>query len=105
MAVAAVSGISSRPVLIIDCVLNWSDDIGSPMKSIRFRSDRFDPLIFAPGEKDALSALLAWVGDLQAASHASALPSREALEGEFARFDSLESYEREVLMAKRSDDV
>lgn len=105
VAVAAVSGIVSRPVLIIDFVLNWSDDIGSPMKSIRFRSDRFDPLKFAPGEKDALSALMAWVGDLQAASRASALPSRDALEGEFARFDSLEEYERVVLMAKRSDDV
>ncbi|MFK7898101.1 MAG: rhomboid family intramembrane serine protease [Myxococcota bacterium] len=101
VAVAAVRGIVSRPVLIVDCVLNWSDDIGSPMKAIRFRSDRFDPLLFAPGEKDALSALMAWVGEIQSVSRASALPTRKALQGEFVRFDSLEDYEREVLMARR----
>ena len=99
IGMAAVMGLASRPVLVIDFVLNWSTDIGSPMKVLRLRSDRFDPNLFAPGASTPLEALRAWIAELQIASGAACLPTRELLEGRYARFESLEAYEREVLRA------
>jgi hypothetical protein len=101
LAMAAVHGLGDRPVLVIDCVLNRSNRMGEEMKAIRFRSDRFDPAIVEPGAPTPLAALTAWVNRVQASSNANCLPSREFLEGGFARFDSLEDYEREVLGAVR----
>ena len=101
IAMVAVSGLGNRPVLIVDVVLNGSDDVDEPMKLIRFRSDRFDPLGFEPDAANPLAALTAWVKRLQIGSNAICLPSRSILAGEFARFDTLEAYEREVLMATR----
>lgn len=101
IAMAAVSGLASRPVLLVDFVLNWNDDREQSMKLIRLRSDRFDPLQFEPGAGNPLAALTTWVVELQSASDATCLPSRDLLSGSFARFESLEDYEREVLMAVR----
>jgi hypothetical protein len=101
IAMAAVNGLGNRPVLIVDVVLNGSDGVDEPMKLIRFRSDRFDPLGFEPEAEDPLVALTTWVTRLQSRSNAICLPSRQLLEGKFDRFDSLEAYEREVLMAVR----
>ncbi len=99
IGMAAVAGLAARPVLVVDLALNWLDGRSEPLKVIRFRSDRFDPRAFEPGEVDPLQALTAWVRRLQAGGDATCLPSRELLEGRFARFDSVEAYEREVLMA------
>ena len=99
IGMAAVSGLTSRPVLIVDFALNWNEGPEAPLKVIRLRSDRFDPQRFEPTPGSPLEALTAWIGRLQARSGAACLPSRDMLEGRFARFDSLESYEREVLMA------
>ena len=103
IAIAAVAGLGPRPVLVLDCVLNWMADAGEPMKSIRFRSDRFDPQRYVPSAASPLAALTAWLRDLESLSGATCLPTRQALEGSFERFASLEDYEREVLLA-RSDD-
>jgi membrane associated rhomboid family serine protease len=105
IAMAAVSGLGNRPVLIVDVVLSGSKSVDEPMKLIRFRSDRFDPLGFEPAAANPLAALTTWVQRLQSESNAMCLPSRKMLDGEFARFDSLEVYEREVLMATRADEV
>jgi hypothetical protein len=105
IAMAAVSGLGNRPVLIVDIVLNGSESVDEPMKLIRFRSDRFDPLGFEPAAANPLAALTTWVQRLQSESNAICLPSRKILDGEFARFDSLEVYEREVLMATREDEA
>ena len=97
---AAVDGLSDRPVLLVDFVLNWREGRDEPMKLIRFRSDRFDPLAFVPEAGDPLAALRSWVGQLVDASGADCLPNRELREGRFARFPSLAEYEARVLMAK-----
>ena len=104
IAMAAVSGLGKRPVLIVDIVLNGSDGLDQPMKLIRFRSDRFDPLGFVPSAANPLVALTAWVQRLQNESNAICLPSESILAGKFARFETLEAYEREILMAVREDE-
>ena len=103
IAMAAVDGLASRPVLLVDFVLNWTQEADEPMKLIRFRSDRFDPNQFARDAQNPLAALTAWVAALQQASGASCLPSRDLLEGRFVRFESLADYERAVLLAERED--
>jgi len=99
ISMAAVSGLGPRPVLVLDFVLNWVGAASEPMKLIRFRSDRFDPLAFSPGAANPLAALTAWVVELESRSGATCLPTRDVLEGRFTRHASLEAYEREVLMA------
>lgn len=103
IAIGAVEDLGPRPVLVIDLVLNWAVDAREPIKSIRLRSDRFDPLVFAPGAGSPLDALTRWVGSIEAQSGASCLPTRDLLAGRFDRFADLVSYEREVLMAATSD--
>ena len=103
IAVAAVRGLGPQPVLVVDCILNWRDDIASPLKLIRFRSDRFDAAAIGVAETGAspAAALGRWAAQLQRTSGAVALPSEAALAGRFAGFDTLEVYEREVLGAER----
>jgi hypothetical protein len=103
VAVAAVRGLGPRPVLVVDCILNWRDDIGSPLKLIRFRSDRFEAAAVgvAGAAASPVVALGAWAATLQRAAGAACLPSDAILAGSYASFDSLELYEREVLGAER----
>ena len=49
ISLVAVDGMGDRPVLVLDFVLNWRADSRDALKLIRVRSDRFDPLAFAPG--------------------------------------------------------
>ncbi|MFO0690108.1 MAG: rhomboid family intramembrane serine protease [Myxococcota bacterium] len=103
IAAAVVRGLGPRPVVVVDCILNWRDDIGSPLKLIRFRSDRFEPAAVGqttPGTS-AVSALGAFAGELQRASGADCLPSEAILAGSYASFACLEDYERDVLGAER----
>ena len=99
IAVALIGGLGPQPVLIIDCLLNWAGDSSEPLKLIRFRSDRFDPMQFVPEADNPLAALSCWVVELQAESDAQCLPSRQIRDGRFAGYASLAEYEREVLMA------
>lgn len=103
IALAAVVGLASRPVLIVDFVLNWDEDPAEALKVIRLRSDRFDPRRFADDAGSPLQALLGWLKRIQIESGALCLPSDEMLEGRFARFDSLEAYARAVLQAGAPD--
>jgi membrane associated rhomboid family serine protease len=98
---AAISGLASRPILLVDFALNWTGDHCEPLKVVRFRSDRFDPRSFEPSETNPLESLTAWVRQLQDRSGATCLPSSVILDGEFARYDSVEDYESEVLEAMR----
>ena len=101
ITVAGISGLADRPIILVDFALNWSGDSSEPLKVIRFRSDRFDPRTFEPGEVNPRDALIAWVRQLQARSEAICLPSRSILNGEFVRYDSVGDYESQVLMATR----
>ena len=100
IALGAVDGLGPRPVLVIDFVLNWTGDARDPLKSIRARSDRFDPLVFAPGAANPFEALTTWIASLEARTGATCLPNRDVLEGRFGRFEDLASYERDVLLAE-----
>jgi membrane associated rhomboid family serine protease len=104
VSMAAVGGLGVRPVLIVDVILNGSDSFDEPMKLIRFRSDRFDPLGLEPAAANPLAALIAWVTRLQHGSNAICLPSSKIMDGAFSRFETLEAYERAVLMASREDE-
>lgn len=100
IAMGAVDGLGPRPVLVIDFVLNWGGGTSEPIKSIRVRSDRFDPLAFAPAAANPLEALTHWVASIEAESAAALLPTRDILTGRFARFADLSAYVRDVLMAE-----
>jgi hypothetical protein len=116
LSMAAIDGLGTKPILVVDCILTASEAVAANdragrsaetsevMKSIRFRSDRFDPRQFAPDAPTPLAALTAWVNRLQAGSNANCLPSREILNGTFQRFSSIEAYEHEVLGASREDE-
>ncbi|CAM9568238.1 unnamed protein product [Discosporangium mesarthrocarpum] len=102
IAIGAIDGLGPRPVLVIDFVLNWREDASEPLKSIRLRSDRFDPLAFSPGAAHPLEALTRWVGALEAKTGATCLPTRDVLAGTFGRFADLAAYERHVLLAEKT---
>ena len=102
IAIGAVDGLGLRPVLVLDLVLNCSGDRSEPLKSIRLRSDRFDPLAFSPGGPNPLEALTSWIAALESATGATCLPTRDVLAGRFGRFPDLAAYERDVLMAEAS---
>lgn len=104
LAVATVRGLGPAPVVVLDCILNWRDDIGSPLKLIRFRSDRFEASAIGVGEPggDDATVLGAWAASLARASGATCLPSEAILGGVgLPAFASLEDYERDVLGAER----
>lgn len=107
LSMAAIDGLGPKSVLVVDCILSGSSAVAEnaeAMKSIRFRSDRFDPRQFVPDAPNPLAALTAWVNRLQAGSNANCLPSREILNGIFQHFASVEAYEHEVLDAAQEDE-
>jgi hypothetical protein len=98
IAVAAVAGLSQKPVLLIDLVMNWTSGADEPLKVVRFRGDQFDARKLA-GESDSpLDALRAFVAVLIAESGAAALPDEQSAKGmPFAAFDDLDAYQSSVL--------
>lgn len=98
VAVAAVAGLSARPVLVMDLILNWKADSGEPFKLIRITANRFDPMPLSPGAGSPLQALKDTIATVQKRSGASCLPDPAAVSGSpFRRFESLAEYEAEVL--------
>lgn len=101
VAVAAVAGLSEKPVLVIDLVLNWLADPEEPLKVVRIHSNRFDPMKLAPKATSAVDALRRIVAGIMKQSGAAALPDTRAVTGSpFTRFPDSASYEREVLGAE-----
>ena len=101
VAVAAVSGLSEKPVLIVDLVLNWLDDPTAPLKVVRFHSNRFDPMAIVPKATSPLDALRRLVAGIVKQSGAAPLPGEDAIAGSpFVRYPDSASYEREVLGAE-----
>jgi membrane associated rhomboid family serine protease len=98
LAVAAVGGCGSKPVLIIDLVLNWNDPVAEQVQVIRLRSDAFDVRRLISAELSSLDAFRSFQEQLLARSHAQPLPDRDAVRGRpFRRYDDLDRYQREVL--------
>jgi membrane associated rhomboid family serine protease len=101
VAVAAVAGLSEKPVLIIDLVLNWLDSPDAPLKVVRFHSNRFDPTSVVPKATSAVDALKRLVAGILKRSGGTPLPDAGAVAGSpFARYADAATYEREVLGAE-----
>ncbi len=98
VAVAAVAGISAKPVLVIDLVLNWMSGGDEPLKVIRLRSNRFNPVRLVDGAEKPVAALRALVSLVLEKGGGTGLPdSSIASGGGFSSFENLAAYERQVL--------
>jgi membrane associated rhomboid family serine protease len=101
LAVAAVDGLSSKPVLIIDLIINWNDTGEGPLQLIRLRSDAFDVRKLLPQATRSVDAFRALQEQLLARTGAVPLPDRDAVRGRpFRTYSDLESYVREVLQVE-----
>lgn len=102
LAAAAVDGLASRPVVLIDLLLNWREVSDAPLRILRLRSDRFDPSQLLQGDLGGLDGFRALLELLLEGSGADPLPDADHARGRpFVRFDDLASYEREVLSIER----
>jgi hypothetical protein len=98
LAVGAVSGLSARPVLVVDLVLNWKADPAESFKLIRIKGNLFDPRALAPAAESPLQALKEIIGLIAERSGAECLPDSAAVAGDpFRRFQSLAEYEQTIL--------
>ncbi len=100
LGVASIAGPDGGdPVHIVDLVLNWMSLSEEPLKVIRMRSDHFDASQLFPDAQSRLEALRQLLAALLERSDATPLPSADAVRGSpFADYESLEAYERSVLM-------
>lgn len=104
VAVAAVEGLSDKPVIVIDLVLNWMSLSAEPLRVIRLRSDHFDPRVFVEGKRDALDAVREFARRLVDATGAMPLPDLQSVSGvPFAGFKTLSAYQRSVLLIDGED--
>ena len=98
LAVAAVRDVSSKPVVVIDLLLNWTELSDAPLRSIRLRSDQFDPAQLVPPAGTPTANLRSFLAELQHRSQALPLPDADAVLGQpFTVFKFLRSYQRRVL--------
>jgi len=101
VSVAAVQGLSDKPVLLVDLVLDWKAAAGDKLRVIRLRADRFDPRRVVPGVESPLEALRQLVATVLGRSKGEPLPDPDAARGmPFASFPELGIYQRLVLMAE-----
>jgi membrane associated rhomboid family serine protease len=102
IAVAAVHGMSARPVILIDLLLNWTEISDAPLRTVRLRSDQFDPRSLFPDAPGPLDAFRALLDALLSGAGATPLPDPDAARGRpFRMFPDLARYEREVLQVER----
>jgi hypothetical protein len=95
--------LSDKPVLIVDLALNWRK-AGEPLKLIRLRSDHFDPKRLVSDASSPLEALRSMLTTLIRASGATPLPNFNAATGTpFGVHESVDAYQREVLLAVDTD--
>jgi membrane associated rhomboid family serine protease len=98
VSVAIVANLAPKPILLIDLLANWNASEAEALQGVRLRSDRYDPRALLGVEGDARRAFATLAGRLIQVTRGQPLPSAEqALGNPFARFDSLEDYERIVL--------
>jgi membrane associated rhomboid family serine protease len=103
VAVAAVHGISAKPVILVDLVLNWMTPKHETLRVIRMRGDQFDPRRLLADHTSPAEALRAFVKTVLDRSRATALPDLEAALGRpFASFEELAIYQRAVLFVEGS---
>ena len=97
IAVGGVRPDDGRPYVVVDLLLDppWSDR--AVLRALRLRSNDFDPRRLVGGEQ-AVAAFRALLQRLLDLSEAVPLPDPESAIGNpFKMYDSVETYEREVL--------
>ena len=100
VAVGRVSGLGTKPVVVIDLALNWADDPGEALEVLRLRSDAFRARQLVTGADGALDALRALLAEILARSGAVPLPDAAGARGlPFREFADPASYERQVLLS------
>jgi len=98
LSVAEVRGLAPEPVVVIDCILNWLRRHEEPLRLVRLRADRFDPVEIAADE----GSLAGFLGALLERSRAIPLPDPESALGlRPACFESLAAYEAGALGARQ----
>jgi hypothetical protein len=98
IAVAAVPGRSSKPVLVIDLILNWNDANAEILHTVRLRSDEFDVKRIIPTARRPMDAFRALIAELLSRSAAIPLPDEASARGHpFRSYPDLETYQREAL--------
>jgi hypothetical protein len=98
IAVAAVRDVSSKPVVVIDLLLNWTELGATPLRSIRLRSDQFDPAGLVESGGSPTENLRAFLQELMKRSDARPLPDADAVAGRpFRVFKFLRGYQRRIL--------
>ena len=102
VSVAVVHGLGQKPVALVDLLLNWMTPCNETLRLVRLRGDRFDPRQLVSVDADhPAEALRALVELLLARSEAVPLPDELSARGcPFAVFESLEHYQRSVLMVE-----
>ena len=102
IAVGAVHGIAAKPVILVDLLLNWTEISDTPLRTVRLRSDQFDPRVLFPAAGGGLEAFRALLDALHERAGAAPLPDAAAARGRpFKMFSNLAQYEREVLQVER----
>jgi membrane associated rhomboid family serine protease len=102
IAVAAVQGIAAKPVILVDLLLNWTEISDAPLRTVRLRSDQFDPRTLFPQAGGGLESFRALLDALHERAGATPLPDPDAARGRpFKMFPDLARYEREVLQVER----
>jgi hypothetical protein len=101
VAVAAVAGLSAKPVLVIDLVLNWLDASETSLKVIRLQSNRFDPVRLVGSASSPLEALQRLVEGVLKRSGGTPLPDAAAASGTpYTSYPDIAAYQRQVLCAE-----
>jgi len=101
IGVGAVQGIAAKPVILVDLLLNWTEISDAPLRTVRLRSDQFDPRTLFPGAGGGLEAFRALLEALHERAGAAPLPDAAAARGRpFKMFPNLAQYEREVLQVE-----
>ena len=99
VGVGLVSGLTAKPIVVIDLLPNWAEARSGVLEVLRLRSDSFRARSLVGGDGSALEALRALLAQLLARSGAVPLPDGGSARGlPFREFPDPESYEREVLM-------
>jgi hypothetical protein len=97
VAVAGVHGLSDKPVVLIDLLVDGGGG-ERPLSVVRLRSDRYDPRRLAPRASGPLDALRAIAGALVSRCRARPLPTADAIACRpVPVYASLEEYHAAVL--------
>jgi membrane associated rhomboid family serine protease len=102
VAVAAIRGLSSKPVVVMDLLANWTSVESEVLRVIRLRADRFDPRKLVSDAGDAADAFRSFAEIVLEQTGAVPLPDADAARGRpFQVSEDLNAYEREVLQLDR----